>query len=265
MTENSTSASTAVGCDVIDTYLNAVEEAMIAAHAPRADRLQVLQDLEAQIADMIAQLPQPLTEESVHAVMVQLEPPSHFAANYAGGQEVTSTASTPAVSIPRTHISWTAVAAAACGIIWLAAGLLFLGVILGVDGGALRTLGPIIDAAVVLTPITLWFGARQMRSAPARSADRILFMRTTAAYAIAAPALVFLVLTGVTQGYILYAAGVAGFFYAQYVLVRRLWQRLDRSLPPAPTAGDSPAASISPPRAPAAPMSFSTALSMPAI
>ena len=80
MTEHSFAPD--ISCDPIDVYLDAVERAMTAAHAPRTDRLQVLQDLEAQIADMLAQQEQPLTDEAVCAVIAGLEPPSHFAENY---------------------------------------------------------------------------------------------------------------------------------------------------------------------------------------
>src|SRR5262245_905019 len=82
MTENTSSA---VGRAAIDAYLDSVEQALLAAHAPRADRTQVLQDIESQIADMLAVGPQPLTEEIVQSVIAKLEPPSHFAANYVNG------------------------------------------------------------------------------------------------------------------------------------------------------------------------------------
>ncbi len=88
MTENSSSA---VGRAAIDAYLDSVELALIAADAPRIDRLQVLQDLEAQIADMLAQQPTPLTEESVRSVLDKLEPPSHFAATYGNGKQTAPT------------------------------------------------------------------------------------------------------------------------------------------------------------------------------
>ena len=66
MTESSTPD---VGRATIDAYLDSVEHALMAAHAPRSDRLQVLQDLESQIAEMLAREPAPLTEESVSAVI----------------------------------------------------------------------------------------------------------------------------------------------------------------------------------------------------
>src|SRR6187200_3117103 len=84
MTENSTSE---VGRAAIDAYLDSVEQALLAAHAPRSDRVQVLADLEAQIADMLAREPQPLTEEIVRMVIARLEPPSHFAAMYGNGKQ----------------------------------------------------------------------------------------------------------------------------------------------------------------------------------
>ena len=90
MTDNSTSA---VGRAAIEAYLDSVDEALIAAHAPRSDRMQVLQDLESQIADMLVQQPQPLTEEAVHALIQTLEPPSHFAATYGNGKQPTPAAS----------------------------------------------------------------------------------------------------------------------------------------------------------------------------
>ena len=69
----------AIGRATIDAYLDSVEQALMAAHAPRSDRLQVLQDLESQIAEMLAREPAPLTEESVRSVIEKLEPPRHFA------------------------------------------------------------------------------------------------------------------------------------------------------------------------------------------
>ncbi len=88
-----------VGLKLIDTYLIGVETALITAGAPRADRTQVLQDLETQITDMVALRPQPLTEEAVRAVLDTLEPPAHFAAMYTnGGKRYESTTPT---SLPR--------------------------------------------------------------------------------------------------------------------------------------------------------------------
>ena len=111
MSENSSSAH--VSCDPIDVYLDAVERAMTAARAPRTDRLQVLQDLEAQIADMLAQQPQPLTDEAVCAVIANLEPPSQFAADYASEKETTD--ATPASPTgPLSRNRWAVAAAISC-------------------------------------------------------------------------------------------------------------------------------------------------------
>src|SRR4051794_9641757 len=72
MTENSTSD---VGCATINAYLDSVEEALLAANAPRGDRVQVLADLESQMADMLAQHPAPLREEAVKSAIEKLTPP----------------------------------------------------------------------------------------------------------------------------------------------------------------------------------------------
>src|SRR6476660_2243810 len=109
MTENTSST---VGRAAIDAYLDSVEQALLAARAPRGDRVQVLQDLESQIADMLAIGPQPLTEEIVQSVIAKLEPPSHFAATYGNGNEPRP--AWAAHITRRPHIRWPLVAALSC-------------------------------------------------------------------------------------------------------------------------------------------------------
>ena len=105
MTENPASS---IGRSVIDAYLDSVEQALLAANAPRSDRAQVLEDLDSQMADMLG--PQPLTEEIVRAVIARLEPASHFAAMYGNGKQP-RVAAPVQVSSPR-GIRWSYIAAA---------------------------------------------------------------------------------------------------------------------------------------------------------
>ena len=80
-----TNQTAGFGQAVVDEYLDAVERALIASGAPRSERTQVVQDLESQIVEMMAALPQPVTEESIRSVIARLEPPAHFAATYGNG------------------------------------------------------------------------------------------------------------------------------------------------------------------------------------
>ena len=114
MTENS---SPTVGRAAIDAYLDSVEQALMSAHAPRSDRLQVLQDLESQIADMLTQQPMPLTEESVRAVLDKLEPPSHFAATYGNGTQTNPSAPSPSRFARLPRAPWPMIAAASCALL----------------------------------------------------------------------------------------------------------------------------------------------------
>jgi hypothetical protein len=239
MTENSSSA---VGRAAIDEYLDSVELALIDVGAPRTDRLQVLQDLEAQIADMLAQSPPPLTEESVRSVLEKLEPPSHFAAMYSNGKQTAAEAPMPTPPVQRYFPSmprplWAMIAAISCALFGLAC-------LMAVFAAATRAHGPFelfMSLAVLSffgTPIAIWMGFRQQRIR-ADVTSRDLLLKSTCGYISVALALVMLLLAAITEGFALQALGVAAFVYIEYLLIRRLWRRMAAALP-AQTVSSSP-------------------------
>jgi hypothetical protein len=260
-------ASRFVSTDPIDVYLNSVEQVLINAGAPRTDRLQVLQDLEAQIADMLAQQPQPLTNEAICSVIAQLEPPSHFAADYGDATEAaTPTAPTLQRRAGNSYNRWAVISAASC------AGVAF-GSLLLIVGAAVNAHGPVVPLAalllivgVVLTPIALHQSYQQLRAEHAQYLGRELVTRSAATYFAITPIFLLVLACAATEGYILFPIGIAAFLYLQYVHTRRLWLRLDNSLPPqsAPGTGTGSDSVI---REPSANPSFSlsTAISMPAM
>ena len=258
MTENSSSA--VVGCESIDSYLDSVEQAMIAANAPRGDRLQVLQDLESQIADMLSQQPPPLTEEIVQSVIEKLEPPSHFAETYANGKE----AGSPIIarSGPMAYSRWAAVSAISCAAIPVSCLFLTLAATGDVHGPVLTLMAMPMLIGFVLTPIALWNAFKQLRAEPAQHLGRELALRSMSGYCVAVPTLLFLLACAATGGYILFPLGVAAFVYLQYLLVRRLWRRVADTLPPQPTSGPANAVHE---RHPTSRASFSNLKSMAAI
>lgn len=236
MTDNATFD---VGRAMIDAYLNSVEQELLATNAPRSDRAQVLQDLESQIADMLAREPQPLSEASVQAVIATLEPASHFAAMYANGKQP-RVASQGRVPTAR-GIRWSYVVAA-CFAASILAGVLMLGPIvlsqyvrIDNEQAAGFLMVDMLIALVlgfVATPCALTMSYKQLRERRGDSADRDLVLKMVMAYAIMAPALVIVVLTEWTYGLALIPFGIAGFIYLQYVLVRRLHGYLTDRLPP---------------------------------
>jgi hypothetical protein len=240
MTDN---PSPAVGRAAIDAYLDSVELALIAADAPRIDRLQVLQDLEAQIADMLAREPQPLTEESVRSVLDKLEPPSHFAATYGNGGKTTDSTSpsrsAPTLSrfvrIPR--VPWPQIAVASCA-------LLCISCLLALFAAATSAHGPLdlfmflVIVSFVFSPIALWIAYRQLRAHPSVP-GRDLVLKSACAYTAIALAVLMFFLALITEGFVLMALGVAAFVYFDYLLVRRLWRRMADALPPQ-SASSSP-------------------------
>jgi hypothetical protein len=237
MTENS---SPAVGRAAIDEYLDSVELALIDVDAPRIDRLQVLQDLEAQIADMLAQQPGPLTEESVRSVLDKLEPPSHFAAMYSNGKQTEAPVPTPPVQryfpyMPRPP--WAMIAAASCALFGVAC-------LMAMFAAATRAHGPFelfMSLAVLtffVTPIAIGMAYRQQRTR-ADVTSRNILLQSTCGYISIALALLMLLAAAITDGFALQALGVAAFVYLEYLLIRRLWRRMAAALP-AQTAPSSP-------------------------
>jgi hypothetical protein len=225
MTENSTPA---VGRPAIDAYLDSVEQALLAARAPRSDRLQVLQDLDAQIADMLAHEPSPLTEESVRAVIEKLEPPRHFADTYGNTMEFTSR---PTRRFPRLgHINWPLISAVSFALIPM--------------GGLLALLDPGLFGGLIIlfmwpigflfTPFAIWKAFKQLRAQPGKIAGRDLVLKTTVAYGVLAPVLVMLLAIMITEGFALFVLGAAALVYVQYLALKRLWRFMAEAIPPRP-------------------------------
>jgi hypothetical protein len=241
MTENSPPD---VGRAAIDAYLDSVEQALLAAHAPRSDRLQVLQDLESQIADMLAREPAPLTEESVRSVIEKLEPPRHFADTYGHATESTPPSSTGRFArLPhiRWSVNWPTVAALSCT-------MLIFGCLLAMLAAGASSADPILGVSMflivlgfVLTPIALWKAFRQLQAQSSTRQDlgRELVLKSTAVYCTLAPALPILLAIVVTEGVILFPIGIAAIIYAQYMLIRRLWRHMAESLPKQPDAAST--------------------------
>jgi hypothetical protein len=247
-----------VSSDPIDVYLDAVERAMTAARAPRTDRLQVLQDLEAQIADMLARQPQPLTDEAVCAVIASLEPPNHFAENYGNDEEPVTADVRRSLSLPKRR--WPMIAAFAGASFVLGYVLLLLAAAVGAHGPVIGFILLVLLNGASLTPFALWRSVKQLRSDPARLPDRKLVMRTAAIYAVVASTTILLLACFATNGYILIPIGLATCAYLEYMLIRRLWQRMNDTLPPQPTSTNG-----APKERPTQPVNFSTAMSMPAM
>jgi hypothetical protein len=232
MTENSTPD---VGRAAIDAYLDSVEHALLAAHAPRSDRLQVLQDLESQIAEMLAREPAPLTEESVRSVIDKLEPPRHFADTYRSAAESTPSSTSRFAGLPRIpwRIQWPTVAALSCA-------MLVLGCMLAMLEAGARSNGPILGVSMLLlslgfflTPIALWKAFRQLQAqlSTRQNSARELVLKSAVVYCTLAPALLILLAIAITEGVILFPIGIGAIVYAQYMLIRRLGRHMAEALP----------------------------------
>jgi hypothetical protein len=251
MSEN---PSSAVGRAAIDTYLDSIEQALLAAHAPRGDRAQVIQDLESQIADMLANGPQPLTEEIVQSVIAKLEPPSHFAATYGNDKEPRTTW-VPEI-VRRSYMRWPLVAAMSCACL----GLGCLGLLLTINtgpngaGGAMIVLMLLVGFA--LTPLAIWKSVKQLQREPGDRRDRNLVLKSTLVYCAIVPALLMAFVTLATHGFFLVPFGLATFVYLQFVLVRCVHRHLSETLPPQ-LASDATTQAMAP--------SVGTAMSMPAV
>jgi hypothetical protein len=235
MTENKTPD---VGRASIDAYLDSVEQALLAAHAPRSDRLQVLQDLESQIAEMLAHEPAPLTEESVRSVIEKLEPPRHFADTYGNTAESTPSPTSRFVRLPqiRWSVRWPLVAALSCA-------MLVLGCVLTILAAGARSADPILGVSIlllflgfVLTPIALWKAFRQLQTqlSTRQNSGRELVLKSTVVYCTLAPALLILLAIAITEGIILFPIGIAAIIYAEYAAICRFWRYMAKSLPTQP-------------------------------
>lgn len=228
MTENSTSD---VGCATIDAYLDSVEDALLAANAPRGDRAQVLADLESQIADMLAQQPAPLTEEIVTSVIEKLEPASHFAAMYGNCKQPRTYRSREAVYPVLDKIRWSRVAIACFVLPLLGTSLEFaLHFLFDAGNGAILVLS--IVAGLIATPSALAMAYWQVRARPGRFPDRNLILNMIVGYAAVGPAFVMIVLTEWTYGLVLIPFGIVVVIYLQCTFVRRVHRHMMNALPP---------------------------------
>jgi hypothetical protein len=230
MTENS---APEVGRAAIDAYLDSVEQALLAVRAPRSDRLQVLQDLESQIADMLAHEPAPLTEESVRAVIEKLEPPRHFADTYTDTSE---SKPSPIRRLPRLEtINWPLIAAISFALIPMS------GLVALLDQDLLGALSLVflLPIGFLFTPFAIWKAFKQLRAQSGKIRGRDMVLNTTAAYAVLAPVLVMLFAIAVTEGIAFYMLGVAALIYVHYVFIRRLWRYMATALPPQPAAAST--------------------------
>ena len=240
-------SSSAVGRAAIDAYLDSVEHALIAAHAPRSDRMQVLQDLESQIADMLAQQVSPLTEELVLAVIQKLEPPSHFARTYGNGKEPTPSASDRFTQLRHRmpHVSWSKVSAISCACIPAGPLLMFLAAN-SHSHGLFLFLTCIMLFGLVFTPIALWMASKELRASKEQE-GRNLVLKSVIAYGVIAPTLVMAFAIAVTHGLVLVPFGIVSFVYLQYQLIRRVYRYMADAAPqparaPNENGASSPAA-----------------------
>ena len=203
----------------------------MAAHAPRSDRLQVLQDLESQIADMLAREAAPLTKESVRAVLdkaraaaVTLPPPTATAHIQHGPRR------RQAVSHGCREHPGRSSQAASCALLCLVCLLAMFAVATDAHG-PFDLFMSLAVLSFVVTPVALWMAYRHLRAHPDMQ-GRDLVLKSACAYIALALALLMLFLATITEGFVLIALGVAAFVYFEYLLIRRLWRRLADALPP---------------------------------
>jgi hypothetical protein len=242
MTEQTTDALRSAP---VEAYLDSVEQALLVARVPRNERAQVLEDLTAQIADMLGAQPAPLTDDAIRAVLAQLEPPSHFAAMYTNGGEnhapAAPTSMAPQRSFRLARPEWPKVAA-------VCASTLVLSVLFGLMVGAS---GPhdfwifmtLLTGFVglVFTPIALYRAFKQLRATPGKYRGRNLAAGSLLIYAACMPIMLLVIASLATDGVIFYPLGLLAFAYAQYRLIQHLRHRIIPTLPadpPSPTPAD---------------------------
>jgi len=185
----------------------------------------------------------PFSEEAVRSVIAKLEPPRHFAATYGnGGDSIESASPTPSppsrfARPPR--VPWPVIAAASCAFLPVGCFLALFAAANHEDGAAVVFVFLTL-ISFGLTPFAIWRAFKQLLLAPEKASGRSLVLNSTVAYAVVAPALLMLMLTIATFGFALVPLGAAAFIYLQYVLVRRLSQRMSDALPPQPSVNGSP-------------------------
>lgn len=235
MTENSSSV---VGRTAIEAYLDSVEQALFTAHAPRGDRIQVLQDLESQIADMLATGPQPLTEETVQSVIAKLEPPSHFAATYGSGKDPRQPWVTQITR--RSLIRWPLVAALSCACLTVGCLLVLIASATSVNGPVVLFTILMLMVGCMLTPLALWKAIKQIQAQPERSRDCGLVLKSALVYCVVLPVLLMGCIIFATHGLIFVPLGLGALVYLQYLVVRRVQRHLSGILPKQPIDDATP-------------------------
>ncbi|MEO7402036.1 MAG: hypothetical protein ABIU95_00030 [Burkholderiales bacterium] len=243
-------SSSAVGRVAIDAYLDSVEQALIAAHAPRSDRMQVLQDLESQISDMLAQQVLPLTEEMVASVIARLEPPSHFARTYGNGKESPPSARERLTQLRRVrlpYLRWSIVSAVSCALL---PGGVVLAFLAANAHGLSRFALLLAFIGLVLTPFALGM-ARKLRAQSDPTEGRHFVLQSTVVYGVIAPTLLMAFVTAATEGYALVPFGIVAFVYFQYLLIRRVYRYMADAAPrpaavPDENGASSPAGAVTP-------------------
>jgi hypothetical protein len=222
----------------VEAYLDSVEQALLVARVPRNERAQVVEDLTAQIADMLCAQPLPLTEDAIHAVLAQLEPPSHFAAMYTNGGEnhasASPTSTAPQRSFRLARPAWPQVAAACASSLVLS--VLFGQIVSASGPHDLWIFMTLLTGFVglVFTPIALHLAFKQLKATPGKYRGRNLAAGSLLIYAAIAPLLLLLFAGILTAGLIFYPLGLAAFVYAQYRLIQHLRHRIIPTLPADP-------------------------------
>jgi len=221
-----------IGQVVVDEYLDLVERALIACGAPRSERTQVMQDLESQIAEMLAVEPQPLTEESVRAVIARLEPPAQFAATYVNGTNEKPRSELPARRWRTPSVSWAFVAAVSCWMIPIGALLILMSGNSGNDRGLLMLLLLMVVAGILFGPFALVRAVREVQSSALGASRRDMVMISAMIYCMVVPVLLLVFAISVAEEGALVALGVVAFIYFQYLFVRRVHGYITRVAPP---------------------------------
>jgi hypothetical protein len=232
MTEDSSSA---IGRAAIDAYLDSVEQVLLAAHAPRGDRVQVLQDLESQIAEMLTSAPQPLTDEVVQSTIAKLEPPGQFAATYGSGNDPRPSWGTQISS--RSHVRWPLIAALSCACLVFGCLVMLMASNASLNGLYVLFIASMLLVGFVLTPVALWNAVKQLELHSEHHHGRELVMKSTLVYSVIVPVLLVGFIAFATRGLILVPVGLGALVYLESVLIRRVHRHLSETLPPQPTGG----------------------------
>lgn len=221
---DSATPESSIGADRIDLYITSVEQVLMAASVPAAERVQILGDLETQITEMLAGEPLPISDATVAAVIARLEPPSHFAANYA--TESQSTHAPAALPTALRYSPWVLTAVGSCGALFLSCFLLLLCAAESVVPPVAIMFFFLLLASAIVTPFALRKGVAQLRSAPELFCGQKLATNTALIYWTVMPLLALLFVSVITEGFALALIGFASCAYFQYLFLRRLYRRL---------------------------------------